>query len=722
MAAARYWRLTRIEPYNYDAGLVLSEIALYEGETRVDALATISATVAPTTGTLADLSDANFGTSVTWGMDAAFNPGFAITYDFGADKDITKVSLAGPARDTFIHKYLVESSTDGVTWLGTSESAVITKWNGAAAFHENLLQASGDDYFSLVSVLLHMDGVDNSTSFVDSSGNALALAPFGDARVEATGAKFGTGSLALDGAGDYLRVASSAVLNMGTGDFTYEAWVYPLSTTGSFRMILTRQELGDSAPAFQLRIADTGNLQVVIRQNGQAAASLTTSGTIPANQWSHVAICRSGTTCYLFINGVLGVSGTMNQNFDPTVAVPLTVGALDINGTVTGYFTGLIDDVRVTKGVARYLANFVVPVAAFPNTGTTSDVYSNSVALLMNCNGTKDSTVFVDSSYRPKSITANGNAKISTAQSKYGGASAVFDGNGDVLTIPSSAEFDLGNTYTIEFWIRPNSVASNFGVLHRGWYNTSNNTWTELAFSIRWLGSACRFYFFATVNTNEKYIDVPNAFAANEWRHCAMVREGTTCRVYINGTLAGTLTGVTDVPGISSSELKIGVWDYSSGNEWLNGYLDDIRITKGVARYNGNFAPPGAELKVIERDATPLRGSRSVGGFAISEYAVPEGGAVFPALPLVVDVEDGGAFKIVGTVKEVALPVNLPLARRVRLYEERSGRLIKSTFSDAAGNYAFTEIRGDRPYTVVAFDYTDTYRAVVADKLIAEPM
>lgn len=87
-----------------------------------------------------------------------------------------------------------------------------------------------------------------------------------------------------------------------------------------------------------------------------------------------------------------------------------------------------------------------------------------------------------------------------------------------------------------------------------------------------------------------------------------------------------------------------------------------------------------------------------------------------------IDLEDGGAFRVAGTTKEVALPANTPLSRRVRLHNERDGRLVREVWSDQAGNYSFDEIAGNRKYTVIASDHTDTYRAVIADKLDPEAM
>ena len=88
------------------------------------------------------------------------------------------------------------------------------------------------------------------------------------------------------------------------------------------------------------------------------------------------------------------------------------------------------------------------------------------------------------------------------------------------------------------------------------------------------------------------------------------------------------------------------------------------------------------------------------------------------------DMEDAGAFRIVGTVKEKNTPTNTPLRRRVQLFNQRSGRRIRETWSNATtGAYTFNDIKGGpERYFVVAFDYAENYRAVIADNLQAEAM
>jgi YD repeat-containing protein len=228
----------------------------------------------------------------------------------------------------------------------------------------------------------------------------------------------------------------------------------------------------------------------------------------------------------------------------------------------------------------------------FSDSSVPSDPSFNSVSLLLHMDGANASTTYTDNAPAPKPYIGAGAAQLSAAAPKYGTASLLLDGVNSSLSTPSDTVFDLGTIYTIEFFIKPATLTPNFGVVHRGFYTTTSNTWADLSFSIRHIGSGTvRFYFYATTNANEQFIDVPNAVAPGIWKHIAMVRNGTAGQIFIDGTSAGTISAL-NTPAASTQPLKVGLWDYSAGNEYFNGNLDELRITKGVARYTANFTPP----------------------------------------------------------------------------------------------------------------------------------
>lgn len=151
MPAARYWRLARIETFA-GGDLELSEVALYEGATRVDGSATVSSVVAPVSGALSDLGDASFSTSARWPGDAVRLPGFAVVWDFGAGvtKDVSSVGVAGPSQATFAHRFAVSYSDNGTDWTAIYSPPVASKWPGASAFYEIDAPGTADDWPALL--------------------------------------------------------------------------------------------------------------------------------------------------------------------------------------------------------------------------------------------------------------------------------------------------------------------------------------------------------------------------------------------------------------------------------------------------------------------------------------------------------------------------------------------------------------------------------------------
>lgn len=209
---------------------------------------------------------------------------------------------------------------------------------------------TGDLYWNNVSLLLSMNGSNASTTFTDSSSNAFAVTANGNAQITTTDPKFGTGALTLDGTGDFLTVASDAKFAFGTGDFTVECWVYVNSgnnNNGLFTFGGTSSGLAVAIISGEWRLTTAG-------------AGGTTMGAVTTGAWQHLAVTRSGSSLRLFINGTqLGSTVTDSTN--------LTDNALKIGYYYSSSYAinAKLDEFRVTKGVARYTANFTPPTAPF---------------------------------------------------------------------------------------------------------------------------------------------------------------------------------------------------------------------------------------------------------------------------------------------------------------------------------------------------------------------
>jgi hypothetical protein len=213
-----------------------------------------------------------------------------------------------------------------------------------------------DPQFGSVSLLLHGNGANGSTTFTDNSPTPKTVTAVGNAQISTAQSKFGGASIAFDGNGDYLLSTSSSILSFGRSDFTVESWIYLLALPASYATIVdSRPANGNYTDALGLAVNNLGQLGLYAD-----AWLVGPTGTISTNQWTHVALTRQGTNLRQFINGSQAGSGASNYNFLRQDAYVGTTPS-------TFFFNGYIDDLRITKGVARYTANFTPPTAPFPD-------------------------------------------------------------------------------------------------------------------------------------------------------------------------------------------------------------------------------------------------------------------------------------------------------------------------------------------------------------------
>jgi len=210
---------------------------------------------------------------------------------------------------------------------------------------------------------------------------------------------------------------------------------------------------------------------------------------------------------------------------------------------------------------------------------------------LLHMNGVDASVVFTDGAFGgTHTWTTYGNAQIDTAQSKFGGASGLFAGDGDYLSTPDSDDwyFAAGN-FTIDFWVRflalPNDydylVAQDDGSADYMWGIFRNNSGNKLGFYAAVGGVAKANY----IMTNDW------GGVINTWYHIAVVRNGTSLNIYIDGVsqtlIEATVIGTNDL-GNLAQPLYIGA--FSAALHYFNGWIDELRISKGIARWTANFS------------------------------------------------------------------------------------------------------------------------------------
>jgi hypothetical protein len=197
------------------------------------------------------------------------------------------------------------------------------------------------------------------------------------------------------------------------------------------------------------------------------------------------------------------------------------------------------------------------------------DLYRSNVSLLLHGDGANGSTTIVDSSPSPKTVTAFGDAQISTAQSKFGGSSFLFDGN-DSLQITNFAAFQ--GAFTVELFCYLSSLPSFGSLLGFGTINSANSFYlaTNTAGQVLYrLGSATSHTSSATITTGE-------------WNHIGFTRDNAgLCRLFVNAVDQPTATA-TKTQALSSDNLGVG--SSFGGGFGMIGHLDEIRITTGIAR------------------------------------------------------------------------------------------------------------------------------------------
>ena len=400
-----------------------------------------------------------------------------------------------------------------------------------------------------------------SNRFVDNSSNGFTLTITGTPSVQAfspfvpSGAYTTTdvsGSLYF-GTTNYLTVAGGSSLAFGSGDFSLEVFVYRTASGSAMKIYDGRPDAaGGNYPVLDITSSNITRFLV------DTTVEITGTTVIPANAWTHILVSRVSGNLRLFVNGAQdGSTVSSSTNFINGTGRP----AIGVRGsTLSGDpYIGYISNMRVLIGSG--FTSVTVPTA--PLTAITN------TSLLLNFTnaGIFDSTA-------KNVLETVGNAQISTTPSKFGGSSMYFDGNGDYLQLPSSPVFAMGGgNWTVEMWLYPNSVATLQALLSFGstaWRFFLNNS------GLWFLNSST-----SIVQTAQSIV------STGQWYHVAVCKAGSSVRIFLNGTQVGG-TG-TDNNTYAAAIAYIGS---ESTGSYLNGYIDDLRITKGVARYTANFNVP----------------------------------------------------------------------------------------------------------------------------------
>ena len=399
-----------------------------------------------------------------------------------------------------------------------------------------------------------------SNRFIDNSTDAHALTLNGSPEVSAFN-PFGQeseytpaenkGSVKVSSSG-WLTSASNANFAFGTGDFTVEFWLYSTSSSG-YQYI---NHINDFANGFWI-YQDNNVTNLVIGVGGADSLEEQTGGAL--NAWNHYAVVRSSGTLTIYLNGVangsIANSGNVNQG-----AWYLGI----YNAENTAYSTqGFISDYRLVNDTALYTSNFTPPTA--PVSNTNADLY-----IPMDNAGIFDKT-------GNHILTLVGDTSTSTTQTKFADTAMYFDGTGDYIDTTPLPAFGTED-FTIEFWFRASTINSAYKAL----IDTRGNANDPGV----WIHETNKLYYFASANQR---IIGTTTLVEDTWYHAAACRSNGVTKLFLNGIQESS--NYSDTASYTSSAVRIGQ-RYTDTPFNFHGYIENLQILNGAAKYTANFTPP----------------------------------------------------------------------------------------------------------------------------------
>ena len=474
--------------------------------------------------------------------------------------------------------------------------------NKRSALSQALYQFSNitaDPYYPYTTLLLPGNGTNGAqnNTFLDGSTNNFTITRNGNT-TQGTFSPFSqTGWGNYFGGSSNLSAAYNSAFDVGSSDFTVEAWIFTGDSSSNYPSIIGRWQGGALCWDFRPRSVDVGNYLVFLYStNGSNITFINSNFVVTDNAWHHVVAVRSGSNFALFVDGsrkaTANVSGVTIFN---SSSVPLYVG-YDQGGNT--YFNGYISNARFVNGRAVYdptLTTLIVPTSPLgatsgganpPTTGQTKLLTCQSNRFLDNGQGNTGNTGF------PITVTGSPSVQAfspfnptSSWSAATNGGSGYFDGTGDYLTVPQSAgALDLGSgQFSLEFWWYPTSAATG----QYPFIGESTGNW--------YVGYESSNIVLGRRATTADVSTTGFTLVANTWQHIVFTRQSTSTndtRIFINGVLRGI--GTTSQNYTITSTLSIG----GVAGGYVTGYLSSINLVKGSvpAAYQTSSTTTGTQI------------------------------------------------------------------------------------------------------------------------------
>ena len=452
-------------------------------------------------------------------------------------------------------------------------------------------------------------------TIIDNSTNAFTITNNNTATTSlAIGLFSGTYAGVFNGTSQYLTVPTATAFNLSSATaWTIETWIYTSGSTVSGTIIQKDGISGTNYPQYSIQLNGSGYIIGFIgRSDGiSIIQSITSSILLPTNSWVHIAFVLNSGTLYLYQNGVQVASASKTVTMLDS-ARALYIGYQQGGGAST-YFTGNISNLRLINGTALYTSSFFTPqspLTAITNTSLLTcqsstfvdnstnafTITNNGSSTLTNLNGPfgnantpqlllNNTNAGIYDNGMMNDLVTVGSAQISTSVKKYGTGSLSFNGSSDYLSIPDNYGFVFGSgDFTVEAWIYPTQVVASEAPIFK-LFDTNN------IIELRQNGNKLDCYLQQT-NPSITLSTGTIAMTVNTWNHVAFVRSGTTTYTFVNGVLDQTKTSQTQNLTSLVTTKRIGT--NQTASFFFSGYIDDLRITKGYARYTANFTPPTA--------------------------------------------------------------------------------------------------------------------------------
>jgi hypothetical protein len=442
---------------------------------------------------------------------------------------------------------------------------------------------TGPDIVETADFIATFQGTDDGTTYTDDTGVA-AWTFSGNAKLTANESKFGGTSLVLDGTDDWIETPDNAVFELGSNDFTIEAWVAP-DLAASAGVVIGKYNFNSARSWFIAFVA--GELQFFLSSDGISTAQsyiATDTPTITPGEFVHIAASRVGSEIYTFFNGVSltgytrTVTGGAHNN-----ASKVLIGDTETGGND---WAGAIDSIRLIKGRAVYKENFTPPRRSFRSPVTA--------ALIANFNGldaVSSPPGYTSEDAGARSASFIGNAQLDTAQKRFGVSSLLCDGTGDYVTFPDSADYEFADgDFTAECWVRWSAAPGATVECFVGKWDVSGNQREWLFY----YGGNLLKFGWSTDGTNGTFNSVQTPAWTpdiNRWYHVAAEREGDVLRFWIDGEIISS-HAVTATFFTGTSVLMVG-GNNQTGQDFT-GWIDGVRLVKGETLYGSVQIPETA--------------------------------------------------------------------------------------------------------------------------------